>query len=76
MAMDAVILCLAFSVCHIRNKVCMCGRSIFHIISQPSLLFIGKEPTNTALRWEAQTSNEKVLLLYLYTTEPAYEGCI
>ena len=48
MAVSTVILCLAVCVFDVMNNVCMCGKIVGYVISQPFSAVIGKEQINKA----------------------------
>ena len=69
--MSATILCLAFCVSDVMNKVSMWGTSVYYAMTQPFpalhieswptlyLLSINKDATNMAVSWGAQMQSKE-----------------
>ena len=64
-------------VCAIMTVAGICGRSVCYIMSQLSLLFIGKERTNITIvvRWGAQAWSKISTSVGWITIEHSHEAC-
>ena len=67
MAVCAAILCLAVCVFDVMSKAGTCGTSVRNVMTELSLLFIGKEFTKMASPWGCTIWSKKVSLLYRYS---------